>query len=1025
MAKNLDFKMRLQGDNASAKKAINEVKQDLSSVAKTEVKPRMNFSDFAKASVEMQSMGLAAGKLADTLNKVTVNSGKASQALVQAFDAKSPEKLISALERGTSSLNRMKDGAKISGAELSAGLGKALPVIQSLEARSKSLQTTLNNMRMSGASTQQITAIEQELFKIDAQAKRASAAFQQFGLAANGAMQRADASIKSANGSVSGLTQNLTRSQSAFAKMQQDVAGINAKMTPMQGSINSIGGGLARLAIPAALISSVGILGKELLNVEMASQRIQNVFRHSFGDTAKIEMQYVSDLARELGVNFESLREAYGKFSVSAREANISVLDTKAVFEGVAKASTSLGLSAEEADGMYLALSQMASKGTVQMEELRGQLGERLPGALSLAAKAMGVSTAELEKLTKAGLSSAEFLPKFAKVLNETFSESASANASSLTAEMNRLKQSWLELKESLSGGVFADFAAGSINVLNYWVKQVDNAAGAMRDAFKTPAEQAAENAAISTAAFSKHTQDLSEKKKEAEKKALEDTKKRFEESYKAAEAAANKTVELQKQYSQTGDEQVKIALMNAQAAEDAAFKSAETARAAWEATGQAAEKELEKLPTQVALASAAFDKFGLDVNAAMGRVSTATQTAIDDFNGLVVAVDRVNGTAEEKSRALSQAFSKMINGAKTQADFEAIRAKIEQMGRQGMLSASDMRAALDSVSERAGKLAGETDKVTQAFERMGLKTNEELAKAADQAQSDYELIKQSGKASAETIESAYKQAAEAAKRSGEESRIAWADNEKASLGVKTANEDLASSYSSVGTEAENYGQKADEAHQRAGGNADYVIKQNRRIADSYREIADAQKTRNDNPYNENYGKLQNHEPMKSGSSGLKFEKSTYTQAYNQAAQLGLQGEEISEYIRKSLEIGAQKLSIAKTKDATWANSVGQWRSSDVPMEFGGGKGIYELGSTELQKFAEQTLSTRRMQEQTQAINAQMMKQVPMPTQEVGKSVNLNLQLGSKTLNSTVNGADINVLNDLVASLQRANALKG
>ena len=75
MAKNLDFKMRLQGDNASAKKAINEVKQDLNSVAKTEVKPRMNFSDFAKASVEMQGMGLASDKLADTLNKVTLKSG--------------------------------------------------------------------------------------------------------------------------------------------------------------------------------------------------------------------------------------------------------------------------------------------------------------------------------------------------------------------------------------------------------------------------------------------------------------------------------------------------------------------------------------------------------------------------------------------------------------------------------------------------------------------------------------------------------------------------------------------------------------------------------------------------------------------------------------------------------------------------------------------------------------------------------------------------------------------------------------
>ena len=46
-----------------------------------------------------------------------------------------------------------------------------------------------------------------------------------------------------------------------------------------------------------------------------------------------------------------------------------------------------------------LALAQMASKGTVQAEELRGQLGERLPGAFKIAAAAMGVTQAELVSL--------------------------------------------------------------------------------------------------------------------------------------------------------------------------------------------------------------------------------------------------------------------------------------------------------------------------------------------------------------------------------------------------------------------------------------------------------------------------------------------------------------------------------------------------------------------------------------------------------------------------------------------------
>ena len=80
----------------------------------------------------------------------------------------------------------------------------------------------------------------------------------------------------------------------------------------------------------------------------------------------------------------------------------------------VSKAATTLGLSSSEADGALLAVSQMMSKGTVQAEELRGQLGERLPGAFQIAARAMGVSTSELGKMLEAGQVIAEdFLPQY------------------------------------------------------------------------------------------------------------------------------------------------------------------------------------------------------------------------------------------------------------------------------------------------------------------------------------------------------------------------------------------------------------------------------------------------------------------------------------------------------------------------------------------------------------------------------------------------------------------------------------
>ena len=60
-------------------------------------------------------------------------------------------------------------------------------------------------------------------------------------------------------------------------------------------------------------------------------------------------------------------------------------------------------MSADDSNGVMLALSQMMSKGKVSSEELRLQMGERLPVALQAMAKAAGVSISGLDKLMKEG----------------------------------------------------------------------------------------------------------------------------------------------------------------------------------------------------------------------------------------------------------------------------------------------------------------------------------------------------------------------------------------------------------------------------------------------------------------------------------------------------------------------------------------------------------------------------------------------------------------------------------------------
>jgi hypothetical protein len=94
----------------------------------------------------------------------------------------------------------------------------------------------------------------------------------------------------------------------------------------------------------------------------------------------------------------------------------------------------------------------MVSKGTVSMEELRRQLGNALPGAFEIAARAMGVTTQGLTAMVKSGqLLSEDFLPKFAAQLQKELGEGAVEAAKTATAAFARLENEWLLLKDRIA----------------------------------------------------------------------------------------------------------------------------------------------------------------------------------------------------------------------------------------------------------------------------------------------------------------------------------------------------------------------------------------------------------------------------------------------------------------------------------------------------------------------------------------------------------------------------------------------
>jgi tape measure domain-containing protein len=161
---------------------------------------------------------------------------------------------------------------------------------------------------------------------------------------------------------------------------------------------------------------AVGALAKEMVSGAVALERAEVALRNATQGFQKFDdaQKFLMDTSQKLGLVYTDQVKGYAQLTASAKIAGVTLEDTQTIFLGIAEAATAMQLSQDDAYGSMRAVVQMMSKGKVQAEELRGQLGERLPGAAQLAAKALGVTDAELSKLLETGkIYAKDFLPLF------------------------------------------------------------------------------------------------------------------------------------------------------------------------------------------------------------------------------------------------------------------------------------------------------------------------------------------------------------------------------------------------------------------------------------------------------------------------------------------------------------------------------------------------------------------------------------------------------------------------------------
>ena len=189
----------------------------------------------------------------------------------------------------------------------------------------------------------------------------------------------------------------------------------------------------------------------------------------------------IRQVTKDYNVPLQDATKSFTRFAASAKASGVGAEDITASFRGLIAANKALGGSQEQANGILLAATQVFGKGKVSAEELRGQIGERLPGAVALFAESMGITTAELDKRLEQGTVSVEDFVNFTKTLLQDFDAEAKNIGQSSAEAGQRLANELDELKRNI-GNLLMPIGAAFQNVFGEIVRVINGAIRALNN---------------------------------------------------------------------------------------------------------------------------------------------------------------------------------------------------------------------------------------------------------------------------------------------------------------------------------------------------------------------------------------------------------------------------------------------------------------------------------------------------------------------------------------------------------------
>ena len=259
----------------------------------------------------------------------------------------------------------------------------------------------------------------------------------------------------------------------AGAQIAGTVAGAGVFGGP-EGAIGALGGGLIG-GVGGAVLG--GAIGAQVGQARKAAGEVSefvaklNLAKGALGGVSKDIVEYNQnlDFAREISkkyaIRLTDVVKGLTGVTAAAKANNLTVKQTQAIYEGITVSGVAAGKSQEDLQALFLATTQVLSKGKASAEEISGQIGERIPGAVAKFAAANKISLQELAEQFKAGEVTIAKFVRFTEQQGEDYAKVAEALASGPEKAGIRLQIALDEAGEAY-GGFFLNTGAGFQNYL-------------------------------------------------------------------------------------------------------------------------------------------------------------------------------------------------------------------------------------------------------------------------------------------------------------------------------------------------------------------------------------------------------------------------------------------------------------------------------------------------------------------------------------------------------------------------------